>query len=70
MIDPHPQTNTRRKYERIRCPYCNSLSHIVHNTYGLETRECNQGHFFFYSYTEEMLEQLDINYKTGGPFKA
>lgn len=58
------QTKTRKKYERIRCPYCNSMSHVVsEGLFSTQVRVCKKGHQFAYSYLTQAIEQLAFNYK-------
>lgn len=57
------QYSERKKYQKIKCPYCNSLSTVINETYGAQTRKCRNGHIFVYDYESEMLIQDDLNAK-------
>ena len=58
------QYSIRKKYQKIKCPYCNSLSKILkENTHGFQTRICKNDHVFTYNYESEMLVQNDLNAK-------
>ena len=63
-LNPGKQHATRKKYERIRCPLCNSTS-IVKKEYflGAQIRTCKKGHEFYYDYTIEAIKQWKFNYK-------
>lgn len=58
------QFKTRNKHERIRCPECNSSSHILYSLpFGVQKRECKQGHIFYYSYLAEAIYNFALNYR-------
>jgi len=58
------QYSERKKYQKIRCPYCNALSKVIEEKYcGSQTRECRNGHIFVYDYESEMLIQDELNAK-------
>lgn len=58
------QYGERKKYQKIRCPYCNALSKVIRERYhGVQTRECRNGHIFVYDYESEMLIQDELNAK-------
>jgi len=55
----------RNKYQKIRCPECNSLSKVTDVIFiGIEKRICKNGHKFFYCYILEAIHNLALNYKT------
>lgn len=54
----------RKKHQKIRCPWCKTLSKIVEEPYkGHQVRECRNGHLFIYDYEGEMIIQEEPNYK-------
>jgi hypothetical protein len=58
------QYSTRKKYQKIKCPYCNSLSKLIKEDYlGSQTRRCRNNHIFVYNYESEMLIQNELNAK-------
>lgn len=59
------QCDKRKKYERIRCPKCGGISHVVSEGFlGNQIRKCNKcKHEFGYSYLSEALSQEKFNYK-------
>ena len=58
------QYSERKKYQKIRCPYCNSLSRVIEEKYhGAQTRKCRNNHIFVYNYESEMLIQDELNAK-------
>lgn len=58
------QEKTRKKYQKIRCPYCNSTSRIIKDFYnGCQTRRCKQGHIFNYDYGVQAISQKKNNWK-------
>jgi uncharacterized Zn finger protein (UPF0148 family) len=60
----HYQVQTRRKYGRVRCPYCGAMSHVVkEHDHGFQVRECHNSHIFTYDYTQEGIYQVYANYK-------
>lgn len=44
----HSQETNRRKYERVRCPTCGSLSRILYQWNNCQYRTCPNGHEFSY----------------------
>lgn len=58
------QYKTRNKYEKIKCPECNSTSKVIRPLLlGIEKRQCKQGHVFYYSYLHEAITNWALNYK-------
>ena len=69
LKNQHPQYKSRKKYERIRCPYCNATSRVIREFYGKKNtgkqlRKCKNGHQFIYDYLIESIEQWKFTYKT------
>jgi len=68
-IVPHESLNIeqyykRKKYQKIRCPFCNAMSKVVEELYkGHQIRECHNGHIFNYDYESEMALHEDIHWK-------
>jgi len=62
------QFRTRRKHQKIRCPFCNFTSRKISEQWGgNQLRICTKnGHVFRYSYLDEALSQLKMNYKIPG----
>jgi hypothetical protein len=58
------QYKTRNKYQKIKCPICNSISKAEWTVFfGLQRRRCRKGHVFFYSYFMEALYNWALNYR-------
>lgn len=58
------QSRTRKKYERIRCPDCGSISKPLREYWGgHQVRKCRNGHKFTYNYTIQAMKQWKFNYK-------
>jgi hypothetical protein len=58
------QHETRKKHQRIRCPYCGEASRVVTELgEGLQQRVCKNEHQFGYSYLMQAVSQLESNYK-------
>ena len=58
------QYSERKKYQKIRCPYCDSLSKVIQEKdHGVQTRRCRNSHIFMYDYESEMLIQSELNAK-------
>jgi len=58
------QYKTRCKHEKIKCPDCGATSRVTTEIYfGIQTRKCKNGHYFIYSYLNEAVHNMLLNYK-------
>jgi hypothetical protein len=58
------QYKTRKKYEKIKCPQCGSISKAEWTMiWGIQKRICHRGHVFYYAYILEAIQNWALNYR-------
>ena len=63
------QEKTRKKYQRITCPHCGTLSKVTKDIDGIQIRICRNDHEFVYNYQVEsaVQDRHNWNMKTCKP---